>query len=132
MREGSDVTLFGTGMMTGFCVQAADLLAADGIRAEVVHLASIKPIDRDLIAASVRKTGCAVTAENASIVGGFGAAVAEVMGELSPAPLHRIGVRDRWIDSGSIGELLEYHQMQPTDIAQAARASIEARMRVRL
>ena len=83
VREGSDVTLFGTGMMTGFCVQAAELLAADGISAEVVHLASIKPIDRDLIAASIRKTGCAVTAENASIVGGFGAAVAEVMGELS-------------------------------------------------
>jgi transketolase len=127
LREGSDVTLFGTGMMTARCLDAADLLKQDGIDAEVVHLASIKPIDADLIARSVGKTQCAVTAENASIVGGFGAAVAEVLGERCPAPLQRIGVRDRWIDSGGTQELLEHHGMQPRDIADAARNAVKAK-----
>ncbi len=121
LREGGDVTLFGTGLMTGKCLEAADLLAGDGIQAEVVHLGSIKPIDRDLIARSAARTGCAVTAENATILGGFGAAVAEVLGESCPVPLARIGVRDRWLDSGGVDELFELHQMQPSHIAEAAR-----------
>ena len=124
LRQGEDVTLFGAGMMTGRCMEAADILAQDGISAEVVHLASIKPIDRGLIAESVGKTGCAVSAENASIVGGFGAAVAEVLGDECPAPLQRIGVRDRWIDSGGIEELLTHHAMQAPDIAAAAKRSM--------
>ena len=125
IREGEDVTLFGTGMMTGFCLQAADRLAEDDIRAEVVHLASIKPIDRDLIAASVGKTGCAVTAENASVVGGFGAAVTEVLSATCPAPVARIGVQDRWVSSGGIDALLAHHRMRPEDIAHAARGVIQ-------
>ena len=124
LRDGGDVTLFGTGLMTGLCMEAADLLAKDGIMAEVVHMGSIKPIDRDLIVQSVCKTGCAVSAENATILGGFGSAVAEVMGELCPAPLQRIGVRDRFIDSGGINELFTHHGMQPSDIADAAKKSI--------
>ena len=86
LRSGKDVTLFGTGMMTGFCLKAAELLEKEGINAEVVHLALIKPIDRELIASSVSKTGCAVSAENASIIGGFGSAVAEVLTETVPVP----------------------------------------------
>jgi transketolase len=124
LREGGDVTLFGTGLMTGLCMEAADLLAKDGISAEVIHMGSIKPIDRDLIAQSVSKTGCAVSAENATILGGFGAAVAEVLGECCPAPLHRIGVRDRFVDSGGVDELFTHHGMQPKDIATAAKKSI--------
>lgn len=127
LRTGSDVTLFGTGMMTAQCLEAADLLQADNISAEVVHLASIKPIDRQLIVESVMHTGCAVTAENASINGGFGAAVAEVLGEEYPAPLRRIGVRDRWVDSGGINDLLTEHGMQPSDIALAAKAVLQRR-----
>jgi transketolase len=120
LREGSDVTLFGTGMMTGRCLDAADILRSEGIDAEVIHLASIKPIDAALIELSVSKTGCAVTAENASIIGGFGSAVAEVLSERCPVPLQRIGVRDRWIDSGGTQELFEHHGMLPRDIAAAA------------
>ncbi len=127
LKDGADVTLFGTGMMTGHCVSAAELLAEDGIDAEVVHLASIKPIDRELIAASVSRTGCAVTAENASIVGGFGSAVAEVLTETMPVPLARIGVRDRWVESGGIAELFEHHRMRPEDIAAAAREVMKRR-----
>jgi transketolase len=124
LRSGQDVSLFGTGMMSGLCLKAADLLAAEGVDAEVVHLASIKPIDRELISQSVGKTGCAVSAENASIVGGFGAAVAEVLGESCPVPLVRVGVRDRFINSAGTADLFRMHQMLPEDIARAAKASL--------
>jgi len=124
LREGEDVTLFGTGIMTSFCLQAAELLASSNIDAQVVHLASIKPIDRDLITASVRKTRCAVAVENATINGGFGSAVAEILSETLPVPLQRIGVPDRWVDSGGTDELFAYHRMKPTDIAEAARQVI--------
>lgn len=132
LRRGQDVTLFGTGVMTSLCLRAADLLAADSIEAEVVHLASIKPIDKDLIIESIQRTGCGVTAENASILGGFGAAVAEVLAEAQPAPLQRIGVRDRWVDSGGTGELFTHHGMQSEDIAQAARAAMAAKRPFRI
>ena len=128
LRSGRDVTLFGTGMMSSLCLQAADLLAGDGIQAEVVHLASIKPIDCELIIDSVSRTGCAVTAENASIVGGFGSAVLEVTSESRPVPVRRIGVQDRWVDSGGIDELFTFHHMQPQDIAQSAREVIRSKM----
>lgn len=124
LREGSDVTLFSTGIMAAFCLNAADLLAEEGVAAEVVHLGSIKPIDRELIVSSVRRTGCAVTAENATINGGFGSAVMEVLGEECPAPVQRIGVRDRWADSGGIKELFTHHCMQPEDIARAVKVAI--------
>ena len=131
LRSGTDVSLLGTGIMTGLCLDAADLLADAGVDAEVVHLASIKPIDEELVEGTVRRTGCAVTAENASILGGFGAAVSEVLGERWPVPLERIGVRDRWVDSGGIGELFVEHKMGAPDIAAAALRAIESRERVR-
>lgn len=127
VRKGKDVSLFGTGMMTSLCLKAANLLAEEGIEAEVIHLASIKPIDQELILESIAHTGCAVTAENASIVGGFGSAVAEAMLESNPVPLFRIGVRDRFVDSGGIDELFTFHSMQPTHIAEGARASMRAK-----
>jgi transketolase len=120
VRQGRDVTLFGTGLMTGKCLEAAALLEAQDVDAEVAHLASVKPIDRELIRESASRTGCAVTAENASVVGGFGSAVAEVLGDLCPVPMRRIGVPDRWVDSGGTDDLFAYHCMLPTDIAQAA------------
>jgi len=129
LRSGIDITLFGTGMMTSFCMIAADLLRKESIDAEVVHLASIKPIDKELIASSASKTGCAVSAENASIMGGFGSAVAEVLTELAPIPLIRVGVRDRFVNSGSIADLFRIHQMLPEDIAQAARVALSHKTR---
>src|SRR5690606_21075475 len=120
IRDGTDVTLFGTGVMTMRCLGAADLLKQQGIDAEVIHLASIKPIDRALIVQSTRKTGCAVTCENASINGGFGDAVLEVTSEENPVPVRKIGVRDAFIESGGIEELFSHYHMQPKDIAKAA------------
>lgn len=125
IRSGDDVTLFSTGMMTDRCLKAAAILEEKKISAEVVHLASIKPIDKELIVKSVSKTGCAVTAENASIIAGFGGAVAEVLVENYPVPMKRIGVRDAWIDSGEIEELFTFYKMQPNDIVTAAKESIK-------
>jgi transketolase len=96
-----------------------------------VHLASIKPIDADLILESASRTGCAVTAENATIVGGLGSAVAEVLAEGCPVPLRRVGVRDLWVRSGGISELFSHHGMQPDDIAAAARSVLQARSQPR-
>lgn len=125
IRKGGDITLFGTGIMTSFCVQAAELLAQQSISAEVVHLASVKPIDRELILNSIQKTGCAVSAENATILGGFGDAVADVLSAEHPVPFYKIGVRDRFVESGGIRELFTQHQMQPEDIARAAVAVLK-------
>jgi transketolase len=125
LRRGSDVTLFGTGMMTSLCLKAADRLAGQGVDAEVIHLASIKPIDGELILESTGRTGCGVTAENASIIGGFGDAVLEVVAEAQPVPLYRIGVRDQFVECGGIDELFTLHQMQPEHIAAAANKMIE-------
>ncbi|MCL6430200.1 MAG: transketolase family protein [Anaerolineae bacterium] len=130
LREGRDVTLIGTGMMTGLCLEAAELLARDGVSAEVLHCGSIKPLDEDLVAESARKTGAVVTAENASVVGGLGSAVAEVLTERAPAVLRRVGVQDRFIESGGIGELLAHHRMRPADIAGRAREALEAKERL--
>lgn len=126
LRKGSDVTLFGTGMMTSMCLVAARVLAEGGISAEVVHLGSIKPIDADLIASSAARTGAAVTAELASVNGGLGSAVAEVLGERCPVPLRRIGYQDVWPHSGAIGQILERYRLTPRDIAEAARQAVAA------
>ena len=105
-------------------------MGTEGIAAKVVHMGSIKPIDAELIEQSVRKTGCAVTARNGTILGGFGAAVAEVVGERFPVPVQRIGVRDRWLDSGGIDELFEHHGMRPVDIAFDAKEAISNKRKV--
>jgi len=127
LLAGSDVTLIGTGMMTNLCLEAAEILAKDRIWAEVLHCGSVKPIDAELIAASAQKTRAVVTAENASIIGGLGSAVAELVSERAPSVLRRIGVQDCFIETGGISELLAHLQMRPEDIALAARDAVEAK-----
>ena len=127
VRPGTDVSIFSTGMMSHIGLRAAELLAAEGIDAEVVHLGSIKPIDRTLIAESAARTGCAVSAENHSVFGGLGSAVAEVLAESQPVWLRRVGFPDTWMHSGSIRQVMEKYGLLPADIANAARAAIAAR-----
>jgi len=127
LQEGADVTLIGTGMMTGLCLEAAELLARDGLWAEVLHCGSLKPIDADLVANSALKTGAVVTTENASVIGGLGSAVAQVVGARAAAVLRHIGVPDRFTESGGVRELLAHYHMCPEDIAAAAREASEAR-----
>lgn len=119
-REGKDVTLLATGTMTYHVMVAAEVLAKDGIDAEVIHVPTIKPLDDEIILASVRKTGRAITAEEAQINGGFGSAVAELLSEHHPVPLKRIGMQDRFGESGEPGQLMEHFGLTATHIAMAA------------
>lgn len=121
LRQGDDVTLAGTGTMTYQLLMLARKLEAEGISAEVVHVPTIKPLDEAVILASVGKTGRIVTAEEAQINGGFGGAIAELLSEQSPAPLKRLGMRDRFGESGTPAELLEhFHLTSDTMLPEVA------------
>lgn len=121
VRDGDDVTLFGIGLMLHQALQAAALLEAEGVSARVVDLATVKPIDEDLVLRCARETGCVVTAEEHSFIGGLGDAVGEVLLRRHPVPMERIGVRDAFGRSGSPQDLLEYFELTPTAIVSAAR-----------
>ncbi|MBQ6853666.1 MAG: transketolase family protein, partial [Peptococcaceae bacterium] len=109
LKEGTDVTLVGTGIMVSKAVEAAELLAAEGISAAVVNISTIKPLDAELIVAQAQKTGAIVTCEEHNIYGGLGSAVAEVLVENCPVPMARVGVADKYVESGVPDELLEKH-----------------------
>jgi transketolase len=121
-HEGTDVTLVATGTMTYHALAAADKLLKDGIHAEVVHVPTIKPLDAATILASVHKTGCVVTAEEAQINGGLGGAIAEMLSEQYPVPLFRIGMKDRFGESGKPEELMTHFGLDAKHIALAAHA----------
>lgn len=106
LKEGSDVCLMGTGTMTYQLLKAAVLLADNGINAEVLHVPTIKPLDEETILASARKCGRVVTAEEAQAAGGFGGAISELLSEKLPMPIMRIGMEDKFGESGSPSELL--------------------------
>ncbi len=107
-REGTDVTIFSTGTMTHQALVAAEKLAKDGIQAEVVHVPTIKPLDNITILTSIKKTGKAISIEEGQITGGLGGAIAELFAEEHPATLHRMGMKDRFGESGKPEELLEH------------------------
>ncbi len=121
LRDGSDLTFVGTGLMTAQALAAAEELAKGGISARVVHLPTIKPLDEEIIVAAARETGAIVTAEEHSVIGGLGGAVAECLAERSPAPLVRVGIKDRFGTSGKAEELLKYFGLMPADLVDAAR-----------
>ncbi len=123
-REGSDVTLIATGTMTYHALIAAEQLAKNGVSAEVVHVPTIKPLDAETILMSVRKTGTVVTAEEAQMNGGLGGAIAELLGENHPVPMKRIGMRDRFGESGEPAELLKHFGLDATHIALATHEVI--------
>lgn len=123
-REGKDVTLVATGTMTYQALVAADILAKDGIDAEVVHVPTVKPLDEKTILASVEKTGLVVTAEEAQVNGGLGGAIAELLSEELPTPLIRVGMQDHFGESGEPNELIEHFGLTGTHIAMAAHQLI--------
>jgi len=118
LRQGNDVTLISTGTMTHQCLTAAKLLEARGVSAEVVHVPTIKPLDTETILKSVRKTGRAVSVEEAQIMGGLGGAIAETLCEEMPAPLRRIGMDGIFGESGGYAELLEHFGLDAKSIAE--------------
>jgi len=130
LRDGSDVTLIGTGLMVSKCLLAADALAAEGISARVIDVHTIKPLDVEAILEAAEATGAVVTAEEATVLGGLGGAVAEVLGTGHPAPLMRVGVGDRFVsECGPYHELVDRNGMSAADVTTAARAAIAAKGR---
>lgn len=125
LREGTDISLLGTGTMTYPLLVAANILAEQGIDAEVVHVPTIKPLDTETILESVRKTGRVLTAEEAQINGGFGGAIAELLSEKLPTPLKRIGMQDRFGESGKPSELLDYFGLTAEKIAVTVKEFID-------
>ncbi len=107
LREGKDLTIVATGLMVSEALQAAEKLAEDGIDAKVINIHTIKPIDEELLIASAKETGKVVTVEEHSVIGGLGSAVCDVLSEKAPTPVKKIGVYDRFGESGPAVKLLE-------------------------
>lgn len=122
VREGSDVTIIACGLMVAEALEAAEALAADGIDAEVINMHTIKPLDERLVVASAKKTGRVVTAEEHSIIGGLGEAVASVLAEQHPVPMRRVGVRDVYGESGPAVDLLHKYGLDADGIEAAVRS----------
>jgi transketolase len=124
LREGRDVTIIACGVEVARALQAALLLEADGIRARVINMATIKPIDTALILRSALDTGCFVTAEDHNMHGGLGSAVAEVLAAASPCPIEFVAVQDRFGQSGEPEELAERYGLTAPFIAAAAKRAV--------
>ncbi|KAB8126068.1 transketolase family protein [Gracilibacillus oryzae] len=121
MNNGKDVTLIACGIMVERAIEARDILKEKGIEAEVINMHTIKPIDEEAVVESVKKTGCVVTAEEHSVIGGLGGVVSEVLSEHSPVPLMRIGTQDTFGESGPPEELLTKYGLTAEKIAEAAQ-----------
>lgn len=120
LRQGSDVTIFATGIMTAKALDAAETLAKQGVQAEVINVHTIKPLDEETVIASAKKTGKVVTAEEHSIIGGLGSAVAEVLARQYPTKQAFVGVQDSFGESGSPDDLLEKYGLTAEVIVKAA------------
>ena len=125
LREGTDVTLIGTGQMVMSCMEAAAELEKDGISAEVINMSTIKPLDEAAIIESISKTKCAVTAEEHSIIGGLGSAVSECLAANRPVPLERVGTKDTFGESGDPGELMKKYGLTAGDVIAASHEAIK-------
>ncbi|MBI5893618.1 MAG: transketolase family protein [Deltaproteobacteria bacterium] len=124
VRDGKDAAVIANGLMVSHAIEAANILGKEGLNIRVINMSTIKPIDRDLIARAAKETGAIVTAEEHSIIGGLGEAVAAVLAEEFPAPMKRIGIQDIFGQSGTADELLPHYKLMPKDIADAVREVI--------
>ncbi len=124
LADGTDVTLVATGYMVHLALEAREMLAADGISARVINIHTVKPIDAALIAKAAKETGAIVTAEEHSIIGGLGSAVAEVLVENAPVPMKRVGVEDTYGRSGTVPALLEAYGLTAKHIYEEAKCAV--------
>lgn len=129
LREGGDLTLIGTGLMTAMALEAAVQLSAAGIEARVLHIGTIKPLDEALVLKAARETGAIVTAEEHSVIGGLGGAVCEALAAGCPVPVERIGMRDVFGQSGPAGQLLEHYGLTPAKLVEAAERVLQRKVR---
>ena len=122
--DGSDVTIFASGIMVEEAVKASTILKTEGISARVVDMFTWKPIDKEMIARCAAETGCFVTAENHNVVGGLGAAIAEESVKSCPVPIEMVGVQDRFGQVGSVPFLKKEYNLTAMDIIEAARKAV--------
>ncbi len=120
LREGSDVTIISTGVQSVRALEATELLARQGVSAHLLHVPCIKPLDEEAIVRAASRTGLVVTAEDHSIIGGLGGAVAEVLSERQPTRIKRVGWQDTYGESADDNALLEKYGLTPRHIAHAA------------
>jgi transketolase len=125
LNKGTDVTIIATGLLVERAIAAVELLKSEGVSAALINMATIKPIDREIILDAARTTGCIVTAEEHNVIGGLGSAVAEVTAEACPVPVLRVGVEDTFGKSGPALELLEIFGLNAANIAAKAKRAIE-------
>jgi transketolase len=125
LREGRDLSIIACGQMVSEALLAADELAKEGVRARVINLHTPKPIDSDEILKAAMETGAIVTAEEHTVMGGMGSAVAEVVIQSCPVPMKMVGVRNRFGVSGEPGELFKYFGLTASDIVKAAREVLQ-------
>ena len=124
LTEGSDVTLVATGHLVWEALQAAEKLEQEGISAEVINIHTIKPLDEVAILDSVKKTGCAVTAEEHNVLGGLGESVSRVLSRHLPSPQEFVAVKDLFGESGTPAQLMEKYGLNAAAIVQAAKKAI--------
>ncbi len=124
LREGNDVTVIASGLPVHLCVEASDMLKAEGIGARVINIHTIKPIDKDIIAEAAKETGAFVTVEEHSVIGGLGSAVCDTVCEICPVPVLKLGVNDEFGHSGPAAELLKEFGFTPENIADLAKKAI--------
>ncbi|MDP3262932.1 MAG: transketolase family protein [Tabrizicola sp.] len=129
LRDGDAVTLIANGTLTHRMLKAAELLAADGIEARVLNMATVRPIDVAAIVAAAEATGCILTAEEHSVYGGLGSAIAEVVVDHAPVPMKILGVPGIFVPTGSAEFLLDEFGMSPAGVAEAAKALIARKRR---
>ena len=125
LKEGSDVTIIATGLMVNEALTAAEELSKEGISAEVINMHTIKPLDKDAIIKSAKKTGCIVTAEEHNVVGGMGDAVCDAVCSEYPVPVVKVGVEDTFGKSGPAVELLHIFGLDADNIVKKAKIAIE-------
>lgn len=125
LKEGTDVTIVATGILVNSALEAAAKLEAEGISAEVINICTIKPLDKEMIVKSAKKTGRVVTAEEHSIIGGLGGAVCEALCEGAPVPVYRIGIRDVFGESGSAAALLVKYELDGEGVYRQIKAFLQ-------
>ncbi len=124
IEDGTDVSIIATGMMVASAVEAREILAKEGIKARVINIHTIKPIDKDIVVQAASETKAIVTVEEHSIIGGLGSAVAEVVAENCPVPVKRMGLMDQFGQSGKPDELIKLYGLTPEDIARETKALV--------
>lgn len=127
LADGSDVTIMACGIMTQQALQAAKMLAEEGISARVINMSSIKPIDEEAIVKAAKETGAIVTCEEHTVMGGLGSAVAEVVVRQCPVPMAMVGTEDVFGQSGKASEVLKVYGLTPEHIALEAKKLVEAK-----